>query len=120
VPALQRGCGVRGWGRHGLETGARGRGEGAEGVDVDGAPEGRTARGGPSSVWPAEFAGNGASLRSRLQREQEISRPAVDVPCQLDAVVDTLVETRQDRVLKSPCPAGDLTSPGVRRIIGLP
>jgi hypothetical protein len=32
---LQRGCGVRGWGRDGLGTGARGRGEGAEGVDVD-------------------------------------------------------------------------------------
>src|SRR5262245_19626249 len=32
---LQRGCGVRGWGRDGLGTGARGRGArtGAEGVD---------------------------------------------------------------------------------------
>ena len=36
---LQRGCGVRGWGRDGLGTGAQGRGrEGAEGVDVDYAP----------------------------------------------------------------------------------
>ena len=33
---LQRGCGMRGWGRDGLGTGARGRG--AEGVDVDYAP----------------------------------------------------------------------------------
>jgi hypothetical protein len=47
-------------------------------------------------------------------------RSAVDVPCQLDAVVDILVETRQDRVLKSPRPACVLTSSGVRRIIGLP
>ena len=38
---LQRGCGVRGWGRDGLGTGAQGRGrEGAEGVDVDYAPLG--------------------------------------------------------------------------------
>ena len=37
---LQRGCGVRGWGRDGLGTGARGRG--AEGVDVAFARYGRT------------------------------------------------------------------------------
>jgi hypothetical protein len=36
---LQRGCGVRGWGRDGLGAGALGRGrEGAEGFDVDYAP----------------------------------------------------------------------------------
>jgi hypothetical protein len=33
---LQRGCGVRGWGRDGLGAGGAGKGrEGAEGVDVD-------------------------------------------------------------------------------------
>jgi len=37
---LPRGCGVRGWGRDGLGTGAQGRGrEGAQSVDVDYAPE---------------------------------------------------------------------------------
>jgi len=37
---LQRGCGMRGWGREGLGAGAQGRGrEGAEGVDVDYAAE---------------------------------------------------------------------------------
>ena len=44
----------------------------------------------------------GGTQRSRLQREQEMFRSAVDVPCQLDAVVDPLVEAREDRVLKSP------------------
>jgi hypothetical protein len=40
---LQRGCGVRGWGRDGLGTGAQVRGSvGAEGVDVDDALNGRS------------------------------------------------------------------------------
>jgi len=43
----------------------------------------------------------GGPQRTRLQREQEVLRSAMDVPCQLDAVVDTLIETRQNRVLKS-------------------
>ena len=47
VPALQRGCGTRRWGRDGLGAGARGRGrEGAEGVDVGFAPR-RWETGGP-------------------------------------------------------------------------
>ena len=42
----------------------------------------------------------GSTQRSRLQREQELFRLAVNVTRQLDAVVDTLVETREDRVLQ--------------------
>jgi uncharacterized Zn finger protein len=42
----------------------------------------------------------GSAQRSRLQREQELFRLAVDVTRQLDAAVDALVEAREDRVLQ--------------------
>src|SRR5262249_459349 len=42
----------------------------------------------------------GSTQRSRLQREQELFRLAVNITRQLDAVVDTLVEAREDRVLQ--------------------
>jgi len=42
----------------------------------------------------------GSAQRSRLQREQELFRLAVDVTRQLDAAVDALIEAREDRVLQ--------------------
>ena len=44
----------------------------------------------------------GGAQRCRLQREQVMLGAVVHVACQFDAVVDTLVEASEYRVLESP------------------
>ncbi len=43
----------------------------------------------------------GRAERSFCQAEEEVFRPAVDVLGQLDAPIDTIVETADDRVLQT-------------------
>jgi hypothetical protein len=46
--------------------------------------------------------GVGGAQRSALQRQQEVLRSAVYVASQLDAMIDALVETLENCVLKPP------------------
>lgn len=46
--------------------------------------------------------GVGGTQRTALQRQQEVLRSAVHIAGQLDAMIDALVETLENRVLKPP------------------
>jgi hypothetical protein len=46
--------------------------------------------------------GVGGTQRTALQRQQEVLRSAVYIAGQLDAMIDALVETLENRVLKPP------------------
>ena len=46
--------------------------------------------------------GVGGTQRSALQRQQEVLRSAMYITGQLDAMIDALVETLENRVLKPP------------------
>ena len=46
--------------------------------------------------------GVGGTQRTALQRQQEVLRSAVHIAGQLDAMIDALVQTLEDRVLKPP------------------
>lgn len=45
----------------------------------------------------------GRAQRRRVRREEEVFRPAVHLASHLDSVVHTLVEARENRVLKPSC-----------------
>jgi len=46
--------------------------------------------------------GVGGTQRTALQRQQEVLRSAVHIAGQLDAMIDALVETLENRVLNPP------------------